>query len=168
MSNNLKSVIGIEEVVWKKISKEIVEGRVLGPFKEPPITTLRVSPLVLVLKKAPGEYRLIHHFSYPAGDTVNDMVPQELYSVRYTSFDAAVCMIRACGHGTELSKCDIQLAFCLLPVHPSDFELLWFAFEGCYYMDKAFQWDASYLVLHLSVSARYLSGCSSAECSSPM
>ncbi|XP_054843036.1 uncharacterized protein LOC129334764 isoform X1 [Eublepharis macularius] len=36
-----------------------------------------------------------------------------------------------------MAKCDIKSAFRLLPVHPGDFELLGFAFEGKYYMDRA-------------------------------
>lgn len=36
-----------------------------------------------------------------------------------------------------MAKCDIQSAFRLLPVHPSDFELLGFKFEGSWYVDKA-------------------------------
>ena len=137
MSKNLKSLTGMEEVAKKKIFKEEAEGRVLGLFKEPPVRTLRVFPLGVVPKKAPGEYRLIHHLSYSAGDAVNDMIPEELCAVQYTPSDAVVHMIKACGPGIELAKCDIQLALHLLPVHPSDFELLGFAFEGCYYMDGA-------------------------------
>ena len=34
-ANNLKSVRGMEDVVRKKIDKEVVEGRVVGPFVEP-------------------------------------------------------------------------------------------------------------------------------------
>ena len=39
-------------------------GRVLGPFSEKPISTLRISPIVLVEKPDNG-WRLITHLSYP-------------------------------------------------------------------------------------------------------
>ncbi|XP_060111191.1 semaphorin-6A-like [Heteronotia binoei] len=36
-----------------------------------------------------------------------------------------------------MAKCDIKSAFRLLPVHPDDFELLGFKFEGKFYTDRA-------------------------------
>lgn len=83
MSKNLKSIIGMEAIVTEKIDKEVRVGRVLGPFPIPPVDDLRVSPLPIVPKNAAGEFRLIYHLSYPAGDLVNDMIPQELCTVRY-------------------------------------------------------------------------------------
>ncbi|XP_053140582.1 uncharacterized protein LOC128340004 [Hemicordylus capensis] len=136
-ARNLKSVRGMEHIVAKKIAKEVSLGRVLGPFDRLPLPTLRVSPLGVVPKKAPGEYRLIHHLSYPRGDSVNDGIPADLCSVRYTSFDEAVAMIRGCGPRALMAKCDIESAFRLLPVHPDDFDLLGFAFKGGFYIDRA-------------------------------
>ncbi|XP_054839956.1 uncharacterized protein LOC129332750 [Eublepharis macularius] len=137
MSKNLRSVSGMEAVVREKISKECAEGRVLGPFSMPPVPCLRVSPLGVVPKKAPGEFRLIHHLSFPKGASVNDAIPEELCSVRYTSFDQAVKVVRRCGVGALMAKCDIKSAFRLLPVHPDDVDLLGFSFEGQYYVDRA-------------------------------
>ncbi|XP_062828282.1 uncharacterized protein LOC134296685 isoform X1 [Anolis carolinensis] len=134
---NLKSVIGMEDVVLAKINKEVAEGRVLGPFRSPPTPRLRVSPLGIVPKKAPGEFRLIHHLSYPRGRSVNDAIPDDFCTVHYTSFDSAVRKVRSRGPAAELAKCDIKSAFRLLPVHPLDFELLGFQFNGLYYMDRA-------------------------------
>ncbi|XP_053145742.1 uncharacterized protein LOC128342468 [Hemicordylus capensis] len=137
MSPNLKSVEGMEAVVLRKINKEIALGRVLGPFRELPMPDLRISPLGVVPKKAPGEYRLIHHLSFPHGSSVNDGIPDSLCSVRYTSFDQAVKVVCSCGQGALLAKCDIESAFHLLPVHPADFNLLGFAFQGHFYIDRA-------------------------------
>ncbi|XP_053164753.1 uncharacterized protein LOC128350441 isoform X1 [Hemicordylus capensis] len=64
MADNLKSVKGMEVVVARKIGKEAAAGRVAGPFNLPPFDNLRVSPLGVVPKKAPGEYRRIHHLSF--------------------------------------------------------------------------------------------------------
>ena len=38
--------------------------------------------------------------------------------------------------GAELGKCNIKSAFQLLHVHPTDFDLLGFSFEGSFYMDR--------------------------------
>ena len=88
-------------MVKDKIAKEVWEGRVLGQFATAPLETLRVSP-----KKAQGEFRLIHHLSYPEGSSVNNAIPHELCTVRYTSLDEAVNMVRRGGVGVELAKCD--------------------------------------------------------------
>lgn len=45
-------------------------------------------------------------------------------------------MVQSAGPGAELAKCDIKLAFRLLPVHPEDFELLSFCFDGEFYVDR--------------------------------
>ncbi|XP_053143317.1 uncharacterized protein LOC128341176 isoform X1 [Hemicordylus capensis] len=137
MSPNLKSVEGMEVVVLRKINKEVALGRVLGPFRDLPLPDLRISPLGVVPKKAPGEYHLIHHLSFPHGSSVNDGIPDSLCSVKYTSFDQAIRVVRSCGKGALLAKCDIESAFRLLPVHPGDFNLLGFAFQGQYYIDRA-------------------------------
>ncbi|XP_067317701.1 uncharacterized protein [Anolis sagrei] len=136
-SRNLKSLIGMEHIVRQKIGKELKEGRILGPFASPPTPQFRVSPLGIVPKKAQGEYRLIHHLSHPKGSSVNDAIPEHQSTVHYTSFDAAVHMVRSRGYAAELAKCDIKSAFRLLPVNPADFELLGFQFEGFYYCDRA-------------------------------
>ncbi|XP_054835512.1 uncharacterized protein LOC129329840 [Eublepharis macularius] len=136
-SSNLRSARELPEVLAAKINKEVAAGRVAGPFNSPPLPNLRVSPLGVVPKKTPGEFRLIHHLSYPRGSSVNEAIPPELCSVRYASFDHAVRLVRACGRGALMAKCDIQSAFRLLPIHPSDQCLLGFKFRDRWYVDKA-------------------------------
>ena len=124
----------MKDVVRWKIQKEVAERRVAGPFVESPVPNLRISPLGVIPKKTPGEFHLIHHLSYPEGESVIDMIPQELCMVRYTSFDAAIHMVQACGNGAKLWKAVIKSAFRLLPVHPDDFKLLGSQFEDLFYM----------------------------------
>lgn len=57
----------------------------------------------------------------------------------YTSLDEAVKILRSCVPGALMAKVDIESAFCLLPVHLEDFSLLGLAFEGYYYVDRAFR-----------------------------
>lgn len=64
-------------------------------------------------------------------------MPEHFCSVKYTSFDQAAAVVRGCGVGAEMAKCDIKSAVCLLPVHSDDFELLGFSFQGEFYMDRA-------------------------------
>ncbi|XP_075129430.1 uncharacterized protein LOC142202939 [Leptodactylus fuscus] len=89
-----------------------------GPFAEPPLPELKVSPLGVVPKKEPNKFRMIHHLSFPEGSSVNDGIDPELCSVVYTSFDAAIAWVRKYGKGALLAKTDVEAAFRLLPVHP--------------------------------------------------
>ena len=102
----------------------------------PLIGNLRVSTLGIIPKKAQGKFRLIHHLSFPEGMSVNDVISPELCTIRYTSFDEAVSMVRRCGVGAELVKCDIKSAFRILPIHHLDFNLLGFQFQGSFYVDR--------------------------------
>ena len=60
---NLKDLAS-RDVVSRSILKEILAGRVAGPFESSPLLNLRVSPIGLVPKKTKGEFRLIHHLSF--------------------------------------------------------------------------------------------------------
>ncbi len=71
-ANNLISDQQNPEIVSAKISKELAACQLAGPFDRPPFPNFRVSPLGVVPKKAPVEYRLIHHLSFPCGASVND------------------------------------------------------------------------------------------------
>ena len=51
--------------VSTKLDHELALGRVAGPFARPTPPNLIISPLGVVPKKTPGEYRLIHDLSFP-------------------------------------------------------------------------------------------------------
>ena len=77
-------------------------------------------------KSTPGEYRLIHNLSFPAGQSINDGIPRDFCRVEYARFDDAVALVRTAGEGALMAKSDIKSAFRLLPIAPEDFELLGF------------------------------------------
>ncbi|OCT74287.1 hypothetical protein XELAEV_18033247mg [Xenopus laevis] len=91
-----KSIRSNPQIVVEKIDKELALGRVQGTFVDPPFDNFRGSPLGLVPKKDPGSYRLIHHLSFPSGESVNDGIGRELSSVSYASFDNAVAVVQHC------------------------------------------------------------------------
>jgi len=142
-SPNHASAKRLPHVVSDKLAKEVALGRVAGPFPEPPLHNLIVSPIGLTPKKQPGEFRLIFDLSYPAGSSVNDGIEQSLCSVEYAKFDDAIRMIQQLGPEAMLVKVDIQSAFRLLPIHPDDFGLLGMYHDGQFYVDKALPFGCS-------------------------
>ncbi|KAJ8306736.1 hypothetical protein KUTeg_015777 [Tegillarca granosa] len=94
------------------------------PFLYKPFSNLRISPIALV-PKHDGSRRLIHHLSYPKGSSVNDYIVEKYCSVKYTSFETALSMLASFGR-----------AFRLLPIHPSDFELLGYKICNLYFIDE--------------------------------
>ena len=118
-SSNLQSALQNPEIVDRKLDKEICEGRIRGPFVQPPFYNLKVSPLGVTPKKQPGEYCMIHHLSFPYGGSVNYFIPAELCSVHYASVDDAVEIIKLIGPQCHLPKTDVRSAFRIIPINPA-------------------------------------------------
>jgi hypothetical protein len=96
-SPNLKSASEFPEIMEEKLAKEISQGRIAGPFHELPFVNLHFSPIGVVPKKEVGQYRLIHHLSYPKDNSINDHIPDELKTVQYSSIDYAIEIILNMG-----------------------------------------------------------------------
>jgi hypothetical protein len=56
-SRNLLSAEENIQISKEQIYKEIMSGRVAGPFENSPFSILQISPLGLVPKKKPGEIK---------------------------------------------------------------------------------------------------------------
>ena len=87
----------------------------------------RCSPIGVILKKT-GGFRLITHLSFPPNLSVNDFIDEKFttVTVKYSSFDNAIDMIKRLGSNVEIGKKDIKSAFRLLKIYPGDFDLLGF------------------------------------------
>ena len=133
---NLKSSSEHPEAIKKKIEKELSLGRIEGPFTQKPFQEFRTSPIGVVEKKVLGTYRMIHHLSYPEGNSINDGIPTEKSCVHYQTIDDAIIIIKSLGHGCWLAKTDIAEAFRIIPIHPAQYHLLGFFWEDHYYFDK--------------------------------
>ena len=142
-AHNHKSAMSNPHEIKKKLYKEVSLGRVAGPFHECPITDLRVSPLGLVPKSEPGEFRMIFDLSFPFGHSVNAGISQEDASVQYTRFDEIIRLVREEGQGSYLFKLDIKSAFRLIPIHPRDFQLLGMFHNGEFFIDKCLPFGLS-------------------------
>lgn len=134
-TRNLVSAIIHSNKTLSKLKSEVELGRMIGPFSEKPISTLRISPIGLVEKPDKG-WRLITHLSFPDGRGVNNFIDEEFCHVKYSSFDKVLEMVSSLGKGAELGKIDIKQAFRLLTINTADFDLLGIKFDGQFWVDK--------------------------------
>ena len=134
-SKNLVSAFVHPTVVDDKIRKELDSHRFAGPFQFPPPHPFRISPLGVVPKKTPGEFRFIHHLSYSRGSSVNDSIDSEHTRVCYATVDDAIKFIKLTVPGCFLAKTDIKNTFRIIPIRPADYNLLGMQWWGLYYYD---------------------------------
>ena len=134
-TSNLSSALLQPVFVSAHLRECIERGETAGPFSEPPLPNFVTSPIGLVPKKN-GKFRLIHHLSAPAGESVNDGIPKEDFSLKYIKVDDAIERIMRLGRGALLAKFDIRRAFRLCPVHPEHWHLLGIRWQDQLYYDR--------------------------------
>ena len=69
------------------------------------------SPLGIVLKKNPLEFRLIQHLSFPRGSSINDFIPRYFSSVSYATITDTILSLKRAGRGCFMAKTDIKSSF---------------------------------------------------------
>ena len=135
---NMRSAVKNPTVVEEYLAMECELGRVIGPLDLQVVPHIQINRFGVIPKPhQPGKWRLIVDLHYPEEDSVNDGIAPELCSLRYPSVEDAVRVILALGRGTKLAKFDIQSAYRIIPVHPSDRQLLGMIWEGQLYVDLA-------------------------------
>ena len=91
---------------------------------------------------------------------MNDHIDPSLTVGNYTvSSEDAVEMALSLGTGALMAKANIKSALRLLPVHPEDFNLLGFFFNGFYYYDKCMPMACSILCVTLERFSTFLVYC---------
>ena len=61
-----------------------------------------------------------YHLSYPEGDSINDHIPKDPYSLQYVCVNNAIMILLSLGPGSFVAKTDLKSAFRLIPIHPKD------------------------------------------------
>ena len=131
---NLRSATQLQPLLAQAVEKEVKRGHTAGPFTTPPFSITHCSPIGAV-EKDDHTCRLIMDLSHPLGQSINENIPKEPFSVKYSKFDDAVSMVLQRGRGCFMSKLDIKHAFRIIPVHSSQWHLLCYFFEGFWYVD---------------------------------
>ena len=135
-TRNMGSATSHPEVVDAYIQGEVSRGRMLGPLPQSMAEGLHVNRMGVIPKgHAPGKWRLITDLSFPERGNVNDGIDEALCSLQYTSVERIAVAAQALGDGALMAKLDVQSAYRLLPVHPTDRALLGIEWRGELYAD---------------------------------
>jgi hypothetical protein len=118
------------------IAADVASGKKAGPFARPPLSNFCVSPIGCVPKKGgAGKIRMIHHLSFPfGGDSINASVRDAETPIG--RFAQAVACVQQAGRRCWLVKLDVEAAYKQIPVHPEDWHLLGFVWQGAHYYER--------------------------------
>ena len=136
--SNMRSAVKNPIVVEEYLAMESELDRVVGPLDPKAFPHIQINRFGVIPKPhQPGKWQLIVDLSYPEGGSVNDGIPPELCSLRYPSVDDVVRVILTLRMGTKLAKFDIQSAYRIVPICPSDRHLLGMVLRVELFVDTA-------------------------------
>ena len=139
---------------------------ILGPFLEPPISDLHVSPFLIREKTGSASCRVIVDLSFPPGSSVNAGVDPNSYLgseflLTLPSIDYITNQVLKLGKGSLIYKIDISRAFRHIKIDPMDYNLLGLNFNS-YFIDTCLPFGfrhGSAIFQRLSDSIRYMMHC---------
>ena len=112
---------------------------ILGPFAEPPIENLNVSPFMTRNKPNAAHRRVIIDLSFPIATSVNAGVTKDTYletpyQLNLPNLDVITNQVKKLGPGCSMYKVDISRAFRHVKLHPYNYDLLGLR-HNYYYVD---------------------------------
>ena len=122
------------------IRTELGLGALAGPFDEPPVPFLHVSPLMTRPKKDSELRRVIADLSWPPGGSVNEGIVWDHYidgptTIRLPTIEFMENKLMELGAGAYMYKSDLARGYRQLRVDPMDWPLLGLRYNGKYYVD---------------------------------
>ena len=145
------------------LEEEKAFNAILGPFSEPPIRNLHISPFLTREKNGATSHRVNVDLSFPPGSSVNAGVDPDTYLgseflLTLPSIDYITSQVLKLGKGSLIYKIDISRAFRHIKIDPSDYNLLGLSFNS-YFIDTCLPFGfrhGSAIFQHLSDSIRYM------------
>ena len=135
----MQSALEHPQIIQDYLDKECSLGRMLGPFS---VTEMgRLPPCHInrfgVIPKGhnTGKWRLITDLSFPPGKSVNEGIDSAVCSLSFTSVEQVAGVAASFGRGALLAKIDIESAYRLVPVHPTDRSLQAMRWKDAVYVD---------------------------------
>ena len=134
-SPNLPSALAHSDFISTHLRTACLRQETAGPYPTPPFPDFHSSGLGVVPKKN-GKLRPIHHLSAPFGESVNDGISIDDFSLHYVTVDNAISLILQHGPRAYLSKVDVKSAFRTCPVRREDWPLLGIEWGGKFYFER--------------------------------
>ena len=135
----------------------------LGPFKNPHIPNLHISPFLTIENPCSSNRQAIVYLSYPQGESLNASIDVETYPgskfcITLPSVDYITNKVKQLGQGSILYKVDISRTFRQVPIDPGDYNVLGLYCDS-YVIDKSLpfvfkEWSA--ISQHLSEAIKYI------------
>ena len=131
---NMNSALLHPTQIEDYLRTELQASRIVGPIPDSPL--IQISRFgVLPKSGCPGKWCWILDLSSPHGNSVNDTIQKDVFSLKYATVDQAVWWILRLGPGTLLAKIDIQHAFRNILINPADRKYLGVSWKGSVYVD---------------------------------
>ena len=160
---NHKSALQFPSHVDTYLTEETEHGAMGGPYADPPIQNLHISPFMTRDKSSSDKRRVIMDLSWPKGQSVNSGAELDKYLgtqfvLTYPSVDNITDQVLQLGRGCQIFKVDISRAFRHVPIDPGDLDLLGLHW-GQYYIDFSLPFGlkhGSSIFQRLSDAVRYI------------
>ena len=114
--------------------ERLQKGTVAGPFDSEqdvgfPVYTV---PIFTVPKPELGKYRIIQNFSHKYGkfSSINDHIKPENVALTYVAISELALVVYTGGVGAYMFIRDLDQAYYLLPLNPSEYPLMGFKWAG--------------------------------------
>ena len=122
------------------IGTEIGKRALMGPFAEPPVVPMHISPVMTRHKKDSEIRRIVVDLSWPRGYSVNDGIPKNDYlgspiNLTLPTVDYMADRVRALGEGCYMYKLDLSRGYRQLRLDPLDWPIMSIQHLGKLYMD---------------------------------
>lgn len=114
------STLKYSDIINTHIQEGLRLNRILGPFSHPPFDPFISSPLGVVPKLTPGQFRIIHDLSYPKDNSGNANIPKENSAVQYDSIDLIINLVQENETNCLMAMTDIKDIFRIVPINLID------------------------------------------------
>lgn len=140
---NHKSASVTPSAVDSHVRTELLARRYSGPFSPATLESLigpfRCSPLGVVPKPIPGEFRIIQDLSFPRDHhsitSVNSEIDSDDFPCEWGTFAECALLLLSAPPGSQASVNDVEKAFRIIPVHPLDQPHVVVMWRGSVYPD---------------------------------
>jgi hypothetical protein len=111
----------IEQKILEEIAGEVAKGWTIGPFDRPPFPNRWCNRQALITRMFAIQknkwdlsdlaVRLISHFSWPPGSSVNDCTQRSIPGVKYYTIQMFISKVARGGKGATVSRTDVMHAY---------------------------------------------------------